>query len=809
MKRFILLVLFGVLCLTVHSQTGKVYVVLFMHNEDNTFGDIEDPLVRNDYLRHRTALIDMSEYLHEKGVQFAWQSDWKFLELVLKYETPELMAETGGKNIVRWMKEDMGITVDAHSHEHYGYNYADVACLLDSLGVATTRIIGGHVWDPYDDSYANWERFRNPLRGTTYTHYVWNANVLIGSGTPNHASDPAPSGIWHPKDKYHYWEDDPDGEILCVGQYKGDLEGVQELIDLRKSGTLPNSDILTCGIHTRQAFTPSFLDDFSKNLIEPLMAMRDRGEVEIVNFTELIDIWQRVYAGKPALYNPLTNYIPDQFNVRIPSESGGTDGIFVRVTVPDSPRYSGGKAPVVVHAPGGWNGVGVTNNTRNLDSLGFVELDLNYPGSGVEGSASGGVYDHRGQNCIKAFKDVGRFAMGLIPDNNGYYLKDMLGTIVPDPANTGFCGWSNGGNSTITAAGAFGDELPGLAWIVNWESPVGDGMPNVDPGGPEKENPAYNPDTGVYDLTTLAYSTDQVNEDGNLGLIYFDINHNGTLNPAVDYVAAYQYYNGKAYYSDWLRKAVETLGVTFPEHIATVAQTTLFWRYRNAESWIPDAVEANPNLMFMVEAGDQDHVQRAKDHPHILIQYLGFLNAGVRFARVNPDRYYVEKLLGQTFPGAADNDGMKTYDHISIRTALQPRGLPVLSSQRSTVAGVCEMADRTYYNIIDPQIGETGIQLPDAGPGKKGSFVTCYPNPATDRVHFSFALSRGGKTIVDLYDIQGRHVRNLQGGDLAPGAHVITWDGEDASGTLMAPGIYYYRFNSAEAACTGQLMLLR
>jgi len=809
MNRSVFLLLWALLCAPAFPQTGKVYVTLFMHNEDATFGDISDPEVKNDYLRHRADLIEMAKYLYDHGVHFAWESDWKFLELVLMYETPALMAETNGKNIVRWMKEDMGITVDAHSHEHFGYNYADVACLLDSLGVPMTRIIGGHIWDPYLDTYANWERFRNPLRGTKYPHYVWNADVLIGSGTPNHTSDPEPSGVWRPKDKYHFWEDDPDGEILCIGQYTGDLAGVEELVELRKSGDVAASDILTCGIHTRQAFSASFMEDFSTDLVEPLLAMQERGEIEIVDFSEVIAVWESKYEAKPHLYNPLTGYIPDEFNVWIPGETAGTEGIFTRIKVPDTPRYSDGKSPVVVHVPGGWNGGGVTSSSRKLDSLGFVEIDFNFPGSGTAGMTSGGIYDHRGDSCIKALRDVTKFALGLIPDKSGYFLKDMLGEVMPDSTNTGLCGWSNGGNATITAAGAYGESLPGLAWIVNWESPVGDGMPNVDAGGPDKENPAYNPDTGEYDVTMLAYSPDQVNEDGNSGLFYFDINKNGVLNPAVDYVASYQYHNGKTYYSEWLREAAEGLSTTYPGHIATVAQTALFWRYRNGENWIRKAVEANPNLMFMVEAGDEDHVQRAKDHPHILIQYQGFLREGVRFARVNPDRYYVEKLLGETFPGAADNDGMKTFDHLTIRTALQPRGLPALSSTRSTVAGVCEMADRTRFNITTPQIGATGIELPEDWTESKKPSVTCYPNPVADRAWFSFTLSQPGAVSIELFDQKGRLIRHIRSGELSPGKHTLLWDGTRGSGAPADPGIYFFRFRSEKSTSSGQLIMIR
>lgn len=792
---------------TSFAEKGKVYVVLFMHNEDQTFGDIEDPGVRASYLRHRQKLKEMSEYLNANGVSFAWQSEWKFLELALMYENADLMAETNGKNIVRWMHEDMGIAVDAHSHENHGYNYADVACLLDSLGVEPTRIIGGHIWDPYISSYADWERFRQPLQGSAFPHFLWEADVLMGSGTPNHTYDPAPSGIWRPADKYHFWEDDPEGGVLCVGQYTGDLAGVEELVRLRQSGTLEESDILTCCIHTPQGFPPDFMEDFSQNLIEPLLAMRDAGDIELVDFSELITIWEGEFSGRSHLYNPLTDYVPDQFDLWVPGETAGERGLFVRVTVPETPRYEAGLAPVVVHVAGGWEGSGISPKSHGLHEQGFIELDFNFPGSGVPAARSGGEYDHRGQNCIQAVKDVVRFAMGLSQDQAGYHLSDMLGDVIPDVTNTGLCGWSNGGNATITAAGACGDELPGLAWIVNWESPVGDGMPNVDAGGNARTNPAYNPETGEFSAGYLRYSQTLVTRDGDMGALFFDINDNGIANPDVDFIPSYQYYQNKCFYSLWLRLAAEDLGVAFPDHIPGIDETQAFWQYRNGANWMEEALLHNPDMMFMVEAGDVDHVQGAPDHPHILIQYTGFLNAGARFVRLNPDRFYVEQLLDASLPDAADNDGMLEFDHMSVRQALQPRHIPILTGQKSTVAAVCEIADRSRTDNTDPQIDASRISSISAPSG--GSELTVYPNPFSAELTITLDLKQEADVSVQILDMHGRLLFETSERALSSGKQNIRLSSSHLSSQLRSDGLYLLRIQAGNRSYQKVLILHR
>lgn len=46
-----------------------------------------------------------------------------------------MTATTGGRNFLVVLRDDYGVAIDPHSHENGGYNYADVAWLLDDLGV--------------------------------------------------------------------------------------------------------------------------------------------------------------------------------------------------------------------------------------------------------------------------------------------------------------------------------------------------------------------------------------------------------------------------------------------------------------------------------------------------------------------------------------------------------------------------------------------------------------------------------------------------------------------------------------------------
>jgi len=277
-------------------ESGVVYVTLAMHNEDNF------PTTQQVYLTSRANLIEFGKMLQRNNAPFNWESDWRFLNAVLQWDTPQVMASTNGKNLVRYLKEDLGLSIDPHSHENQGYNYADVAHLIDSLGVTPTNVVGGHIWDPNESLYQNWERFKQPLKGNRFPWAEWKGDILMGSATGMHRNDPAPSGVWRPKGKYEFWLDDSTSTVHAVGQHKGTLAGVQELVNLYKTGAIAPDKILTATLVIGQPnLNAQYIAEYESNTLKPLLDMQSRGEIKIVTFGELIEEWKTKYNSVPHL----------------------------------------------------------------------------------------------------------------------------------------------------------------------------------------------------------------------------------------------------------------------------------------------------------------------------------------------------------------------------------------------------------------------------------------------------------------------------------------------------------------------------
>lgn len=466
----------------------------------------------------------------------------------------------------------------------------------------------------------------------------------------------------------------------------------------------------------------AYWEDMLEYVIDPLV---ENGYLKWANQHEMLEAFSDWESECNSIVNTDQTVL---VSARVPSVAAGMEGLAVNIRVPAVARYASG-APVLIDVVGGTEGSGISSNIKGCDQQGFIEISFNFPGSGVMEEESGGTYDYRGEDSVKALRDVALFAMGGLQDMEGKTLAELAAPVVPLYHNVGMAGLSNGGNTAICAAGIYVEDLKGLAWLVNWESPVGDGMPTGEAGaqkGVDGQNPAFNPaydpDTGVWDLGLLEYDSQMdinLNHTSNIPLamnggLYFDINENRSLDEGVDFVI-YPFTlpdlsessdgTSLAFFSERVTEYAFDNGIyplNRPDHIVSFEECADFWYWRNGEKWINTLVENNPELMFLVVASEEDHVQTALDHPHVLIQYELFRDSGAHFTRLNPDRSYMELITpGDYISDVSDHDAGKYFDHITIRTALEPDTVEMAGS---VLAGCCELADRTQIDNNDKQI---------------------------------------------------------------------------------------------------------
>ncbi len=94
----------------------------------------------------------------------------------------------------------------------------------------------------------------------------------------------------------------------------------------------------------------------------------------------------------------------------------------------------------------------------------------------------------------------------------------------------------------------------------------------------------------------------------------------------------------------------------------------------------------------------------------------------------------------------------------------------------------------------------------------RGPALAARVNPwfaATGRLHVSWTLPAAASAVLEVLDLQGRHIVTLADAFEPAGEHESRWDGRDASGVLAPPAMYILRLRAGGAMRTQRLVLVR
>ncbi len=142
-------------------------------------------------------------------------------------------------------------------------------------------------------------------------------------------------------------------------------------------------------------------------------------------------------------------------------------------------------------------------------------------------------------------------------------------------------------------------------------------------------------------------------------------------------------------------------------------------------------------------------------------------------------------------------------------------------------AAFSELASRSYFHDDAPGVGDTAtyrmivtmggvelasndaiVQLPPSL-ALSSHIRGNTPNPFNPSTRISFSLSVAGHVQIDVYDLTGRHVRNLKSAAMNAGNHEIIWNGKNDSGRSVASGIYNARLVAPDAVDVKRMTLLK
>ncbi|NBS41955.1 hypothetical protein EBS80_04855, partial [bacterium] len=284
----------------VSAGVPVIYVNIASHSEDGTTPGYPDfSTDKASFDTERAGVVAFANMIAQHQAKYDYQSDWNFLLGVQKYDAGD--ASTNGKNVLRYLSEDLGFAVDPHSHEKNGYNYADVAYLIKANGVEPSHVVGGFIASPADQSKLSY--LSTLTHGSKYPTYEWKPEILWGGGTGNHVNESALwiSGIWHPKSASSYAVDDPSAPLPVVGHYESGWNGLDQLLALQGEGKLTEGNIYTVTIMSDQPdFTDSYVSAFSAKLDE-YADETAAGKIVWATIEETYDAWVDSYGSKASI----------------------------------------------------------------------------------------------------------------------------------------------------------------------------------------------------------------------------------------------------------------------------------------------------------------------------------------------------------------------------------------------------------------------------------------------------------------------------------------------------------------------------
>jgi len=279
-----------------HPDHPVIYVSFVTHNEDTFSPNYPNfPQDEEAFWDYRSRVVSYADMLYEMGVTYNYQSDWTFLLGVKAFDKGT--SDTNEKNLLEYLEQDLNFSIDPHSHEQGGYNYADVAYLMDLLGANPTGIVGGFTAiNPKDSKPADWEKFWSPIEAATFD-YTWAPTILWGGASPGHRNESEVwvSGIWRPASQNVFLEHDVNSPLPNVGGFETNWDGLALQVERLQNGELDANQMYTQTIILGEhEITDERIEEYRDNIASYDQLVED-GYIQWVTLQEAVEIWETQY----------------------------------------------------------------------------------------------------------------------------------------------------------------------------------------------------------------------------------------------------------------------------------------------------------------------------------------------------------------------------------------------------------------------------------------------------------------------------------------------------------------------------------
>jgi len=114
-----------------------------------------------------------------------------------------------------------------------------------------------------------------------------------------------------------------------------------------------------------------------------------------------------------------------------------------------------------------------------------------------------------------------------------------------------------------------------------------------------------------------------------------------------------------------------------------------------------------------------------------------------------------------------------------------------------------------YQVFFTRSFSTTSVVIGGGGSEAKFSVEEPYPNPFNGATMFRYSIPTDSYVKVDVIDVLGQQVRELENVFLHAGSTMLKWDGNDNYGRTVGSGIYFIRFSANKSVSLKKVLLLR
>ena len=155
-------------------------------------------------------------------------------------------------------------------------------------------------------------------------------------------------------------------------------------------------------------------------------------------------------------------------------------------------------------------------------------------------------------------------------------------------------------------------------------------------------------------------------------------------------------------------------------------------------------------------------------------------------------------------------DATKNYSTVGIESPSKNYGTQY-SFNNMYAPGAAPLEDNRIIRFTTeaPEFYVASLDIENLSFPEEFSISKAYPNPFNPKVNFDLDLKSKGKLNINIFDILGRKIKEIENSEFSAGTYRISWDGSNNLGKTVSSGTYFVFISFNENSSAQKLMFIK